>query len=307
MAGCLEIVVPQASEVLVVNNVVRAAGGVIVRDDPDGERRIVVVHRPRYDDWTFPKGKLLDGETHETAALREVEEETGLHCDLRQHLDAIEYRDRENRQKIVQYWIMTPRDGVFLPSAEVDDLRWLSLREAESCLTYAHDRELLRTLLRTASNAPLFLVRHAPAGSRSGWTEADELRPLSKKGRRQAERLIRQFRDVEITRIVSSPYVRCVQTVRPLAVVRGLQVDASDALTEGASTPDALALVDELAAGPAVLCTHGDVIMALVGHFAELGMGLEDEPAWQKGSTWALERLEGRFVSARYLPPPAAS
>jgi 8-oxo-dGTP diphosphatase len=116
---------------------VRAAGGVVRRDG-----RIAVVHRPRYDDWSLPKGKLHPGETWEEAALREVREETGLECELRHELSSTSYHDRKGRSKLVRYWLMDVVGGEFAPNDEVDELRWLTPAEAASLLTYPRDVEL---------------------------------------------------------------------------------------------------------------------------------------------------------------------
>jgi 8-oxo-dGTP diphosphatase len=122
---------------------VEAAGGVVVR-----ERKVAVVHRPKYDDWSLPKGKLDPGESFEEAALREVEEETGLRCRHGRELPSTEYRDAKGRPKLVRYWEMTPIEGEFSPSEEVDELRWLEPAAADGLLTYEHDRELLRAVNR---------------------------------------------------------------------------------------------------------------------------------------------------------------
>src|SRR4051794_12516004 len=118
---------------------IQAAGGVVV--DADG--RIAVVHRPRYDDWSLPKGKLDEGESFEEAALREVAEETGLTCRLKQQLGDASYRDRKDRAKLVRYFEMEPASGEFAPNDEVDELRWLTPEEALGELTYEFDRELV--------------------------------------------------------------------------------------------------------------------------------------------------------------------
>jgi 8-oxo-dGTP diphosphatase len=125
---------------------VEAAGGVVWRRWPEGGAEILLVHRPRYDDWTVPKGKLDAGETHVEAALREVEEETGLRCSLGPELPSASYRDRRGRPKRVRYWAMTPVGGRFTPTAEVDEVRWLPVPEAKALLSYPRDRELLDAL-----------------------------------------------------------------------------------------------------------------------------------------------------------------
>jgi 8-oxo-dGTP diphosphatase len=125
--------------------IVRAAGGVVVRNRL-GTREVVVVHRPKYDDWTLPKGKALPGESDEECALREVEEETGLRCALEVELASTSYRDSRDRPKVVRYWLMCPAGGRLLPANEVDDARWLPLPEAEELLSYDRDRDVLRSL-----------------------------------------------------------------------------------------------------------------------------------------------------------------
>jgi 8-oxo-dGTP diphosphatase len=129
---------PEAAEV-------KASGGVVWRRAQDGSVELVVVHRPRYDDWSLPKGKLDAGETWEDAALREVEEEVGLRCRLGDELPPIDYRDNKGRAKVVRYWLMEP-DGSesFTPNDEVDEMRWVDVATATALLSYPHDAELVR-------------------------------------------------------------------------------------------------------------------------------------------------------------------
>lgn len=126
--------------------VVQAAGGVVWRRSDDGDVEILLVHRPRYDDWTLPKGKLEAFESHEHAALREVEEETGLRCRLGAELRATSYRDRRGRPKVVRYWAMTPVGGRFQPSREVDGVRWVPVPGALRLLSYERDVEVVAAL-----------------------------------------------------------------------------------------------------------------------------------------------------------------
>lgn len=125
---------------------VEAAGAVVWRAGQDGGIEVALVHRPRYEDWSFPKGKLLPGETLQEAAVREVSEETGFQCRMGRVIDVQRYRDSRGRWKEVTYWLMEWVEGPFHPSDEVDRLRWVAVAEAEHVLTYDRDRELLRDL-----------------------------------------------------------------------------------------------------------------------------------------------------------------
>jgi 8-oxo-dGTP diphosphatase len=148
----------------------------------------------------------------------------------------------------------------------------------------------------------VFLIRHAPAGDRDAWEGDDRLRPLSKKGRKQARAIAEQLQPMRVRRLISSPYVRCVQTLEPLAERLGVKVEEDERLAEGAGLA-VLDLVREAGDG-AALCTHGDVCVDLLGHLARLGVVRGTLEA-EKGSTWVLELQGDRIVGARYLRPPA--
>jgi 8-oxo-dGTP diphosphatase len=121
---------------------VKAAGGVVTRDDG----QVALIHRPKYDDWTLPKGKLDPGENFEHAALREVEEETGLRCRLGRELPTAKYRNAKGRRKVVRYWQMEPLAGEFAPNKEVDEMRWVHPEDAKRLLSYERDREVVSGL-----------------------------------------------------------------------------------------------------------------------------------------------------------------
>ena len=133
---------------------IEAAGGVVWRRTAKGVIKVLLVHRPRYDDWSLPKGKLDPGESHREAALREVEEETGLRCDAHEELLEVRYVDRKGRTKRVRYWAMEPIGGEFAPNDEVDEVRWVCHEEIASLVSYPRDAEVvdgLRQLSVTAS------------------------------------------------------------------------------------------------------------------------------------------------------------
>ena len=282
---------------------VRAAGGLVVREAERGPD-LVLVHRAAYDDWSFPKGKLEPGEDERTAALREVEEETGLVCDVGEDLGAITYVDARGRPKVVRYWVMRPPAGA--------DPRADHAGDAGPLLTYPHDRALLRRLNggsppETASPVPVYVVRHGNAFVRDEWRadDPDELRPMSKTGRKQSRRLAAHLADVPFARLVSSPYLRCIQTLEPFADARGLDITIARELSEGESAAGAEAWVLATGAdGPAALSTHGDVLRALIDELIERGLPLAGgEMGFRKGCAWRLDVLDGRVVGLTYIPP----
>jgi 8-oxo-(d)GTP phosphatase len=273
---------------------VRAAGGAVLRAASHRRGEVLLVHRPGYRDWTLPKGKIERGESDEECALREVAEETGFECLLGPELGETRYRERRGREKSVRYWIMTVRDGTFQPNSEVDEVRWVPLSSVARELSYPGDRAILDAIEPTLRSLVL-LVRHGRAGDRDEWTGDDRLRPLDKRGRRQADAMVAPLAGYALSRLVSSPYVRCVQTLEPLSARLGLPVEHDPAIAEGVPVQKARGLIDRLGPGPVVLCTHGDVVEALVG---------EGEPK-KKGSTWFLARRNGAVEPVRYWPPLA--
>ena len=303
MAQGLEGAVPQAPTLLGVSQPVRAAGGIVLRGEgPD--RSVALVHRPRYDDWSFPKGRLDDGEDEATAALREVEEETGLRCRLGPSVGAVTYRDRRGRAKVVRYFRMDADGGRFTPNHEVDDVRWVPIEDAVRLLSYAHDRSLLRQVLAGLPASALYVVRHAKAGIRAAWSGPDEERPLTRRGRKQARRLVERFQGLEMRRILSSPFLRCVQTVEPLGEARGLAVEAIPELREGASVEELLGALASLDEGPTVVCGHGTEIRSMIDRLEAGGATIEGARGIAKGSVWVLDREGERIVAAQYLPAP---
>jgi 8-oxo-dGTP diphosphatase len=151
----------------------------------------------------------------------------------------------------------------------------------------------------------LYLIRHAEAGHREEWGDPDHLRPLTKDGWRQANALVELFAEQLFTRLVSSPYVRCVQTLEPMAQSRGLPVETADALAEGRSAGETFQLMLAVCGdGPAALSTHGDIVENVLDDLQRRGASIEGPLELQKGSTWILGVSDGEFESARYIPPP---
>ncbi|GGL37705.1 NUDIX hydrolase [Phycicoccus endophyticus] len=240
---------------------------------------VALVHRPRYDDWSWPKGKLDPGEDWAAAATRETHEETGLTVRLGLPLPEARYtlldRDGTPSDKVVRYWAARVTGGSGRLVNEIDDVAWLSHREAHDRLDYARDRDQLLALVRhhqagTLDTWPLVVVRHAQAVPRSAWDGHDDTRrPLTRAGRERAGALVPVLAAYAPERVVSSPSVRCLETVAPFAGVAGMRVRERESLAEEGFADDpsrAPARLQRMLerARPAVLCTHGPVLPALL-------------------------------------------
>jgi len=287
--------------------VITAAGGLVFKITTKGRLRVLLVHRPAYDDWGFPKGKADPGESSEETARREVLEETGYDCRIVAPLGKTRYRVRGG-VKEVSWFAMRPLPGSpgFEPNNEIDEIEWVRRKKARKVLDYDSDRRLLgeADLKALAQTGTLRFLRHGFAGNRDKWTGDDRLRPLTKKGLKQADAIAASLKERGIERIVTSPYHRCVQTVEPLAESIGAKIEKHSALGEEADTDAAYALVDSLVGTNAVLCSHGDVIPALINRLMWAGLTLESRFYCAKGSIWEVDVERGKFTSGRYVPPP---
>ncbi|MEC3954551.1 bifunctional NUDIX hydrolase/histidine phosphatase family protein [Nocardia sp. CDC153] len=285
-----------------------AAGAVLWRPAADGGLEIALVHRPKYDDWSLPKGKLDPGETPMITAVREVAEETGLNSRLGRYLGHVTYPVTGHRRlKRVDYWAARVVDGKFESNTEVDELDWRRLDTVMDALSYPMDRSIVRNFLRQpADTTHLLLVRHAKAGRRDRYAGADDERPLEKAGRTQARALVPNLLAFGAAEIVSAPPVRCVQTVTPLAEKLAVDVELEPLFSESgyAAAPDAARkrardLVSEDSVR--VICSQGKVIPDLLDWWAaEDGISLP--PARnRKGSVWVLSFHQGRLVAADHI------
>jgi 8-oxo-(d)GTP phosphatase len=272
-----------------------AAGGLLWRRRPGGGTEIGLVHRPRYDDWTFPKGKAHNGEGLLTTAVREILEETGHRVVLGRRLPDTTYQVAEG-VKTVSYWTARDGGGEFLPGDEVDEIRWLDKEHAVRLLSYDYDRRLLAALDtdRTLDTRSVLLVRHAKAGKRSEWSRPDRERPLTAAGRKQAEAIRRMLPHFGIVRLHSAPLVRCVETLEGYARDIDVKMVEESLLSEEGYWPAseaAAARIVELAAEsvyPVVVCSQGGVIPDLVEQLTtRAGLAIHEFPS-RKASAWVL-------------------
>ena len=269
---------------------------------PAGSKvEIALIHRPRYDDWSLPKGKLDPDEPALLAATREVGEELGSRVATSRRMADVSYATPAGR-KTVTYWVMRHVGGSFEAGAEVDAVEWQRPKAARERLSYDVDRRVLEDF--TAVPLPdsvIVLVRHAKAGRRSEWRGNDKDRPLDESGARQAKRLVPLLTQFAPARIVAAEPVRCIDTVRPLADALGLSVhvDATfgdDAfLAAPARSEDALMALAK-PGRVTVVCSQGDAIPGLVDR---VGRGVQDSDT-RKGAFWVLSFVDGNVVSTDY-------
>jgi 8-oxo-dGTP diphosphatase len=253
---------------------VLAAGAVVLR-----KGRVLLVHRPSYDDWSFPKGKLARGEAAAAAAVREVAEETGLRVRLGVPLARQSYPNGA-RTKVVDYWVGRvvgdPDVSGYLVNSEIDEVDWVDLDKARRLLTYPRDLHTLGEALQTGkATRALVLLRHGQARSRKRWKRDDRERPLLVTGSAQARRAVPVIGAYAVTRVVTSSSARCVDTVRPYVEQSGCRMTSTADLSEEDASPASVRrIVEKLMRTPEdiVLCTHRPVLPAVYD-----ALGLEHE------------------------------
>lgn len=295
---------------------IHAAGGIVWRPRrprkaaANGKDRVEVllVHRPGYDDWSFPKGKPDRGESLPVTAVREIEEETGYPVRLGHPLPETLYRVRGGMKR-VSYWVARPtgRPRPFTPNAEVDEVRWVRVREARKLLTYDHDRMLLKafTALRDAKahrTRTVIVLRHSQARVRTAWKRNDLDRPLTKPGEAQSAKLAPLLWAYGASRVVTSPAVRCTQTVEPYAASVKALLEVDDRLSEETKPKLVSRSIETILERkrPTVVCTHRPTLPWV---FATLGI----EPhELAPGEGIVIHHRKGRVVATEPFAHRAA-
>jgi 8-oxo-dGTP diphosphatase len=290
---------------------VEAAGGVLWRGDPT-DPEVCVVHRPRYDDWSLPKGKLDVGEHPLLGALREIEEETGFAARPGRRLGSLRYAVLEGPKR-VRYWACEAVRGSFTANREVDELRWLTVSEALALLPPTHDGGVLeRFATDTRRTRALVVVRHASAGDKRGWIGSDADRPLDLAGRGRAALVASLLQAYAVRRLAAADVVRCRDTLAPYARSAGLVVTPLAPTTAGTYEQDPAAAVDAVAQlldddGTAAWCGQREVIPDLAAALAaRLGgtVDPDDLGDLRKGALLLLHVGvdDGKLVAVERLP-----
>jgi 8-oxo-dGTP pyrophosphatase MutT (NUDIX family)/phosphohistidine phosphatase SixA len=262
---------------------VLAAGALCWREEA-GKLRVAIIHRGRYDDWTFPKGKVDPGESLPEAAVREIKEETGLRIKLGVPLETVSYPLDKSKTKVVHYWAAKVTDSSlekskFKPNEEVSEVVWMDAKKASPKLSYQHDRDLLQELIdlyesENLKTTPLVILRHAKATPRSEFPGKEGARPLLDEGYYQAQDLVRFLGSFGPKNIYSSPWRRCLETISPYVEKNSIEIFEKEQLTEDSfrSNPKGVVkLLRQIVAEgkSSLVCSHRPVMPLILKTLAE--------------------------------------
>ena len=293
------------------DEVIAAAGVVLWRRLTEDLLQVALIHRPRYDDWSFPKGKVELGESEISTAFREAFEETGYECTFGPELCTVEYLVGEIK-KTVRYWSAQAigEPAPVMDPSDVDQLIWLTIEDGYVKLSRAGDIEVLKSFEKFgADTIPLVLLRHGKAIAREEWFGDDGDRPLAQLGQIQAMRMLSRYLPFGITEIHTSDAVRCYETVTPMARSLSLDMIYWSELSEYAFAKDkkaAINVVNDIieSEARAFVCGHNPVLPGIVKKFIGKKSFKELEHGLLPGEAWILHHRDGEIVAIDWMPAP---
>lgn len=287
---------------------IRAAGALLWRENSELKIEIALIHRPRYDDWSLPKGKVEEGETSLRCAFREVMEETGITPRFGRELGTVEYEEIGGLKR-VKYWsAKAPKNHPeFEVNEEVDEIRWLMPNEALALATHQSDKDIVESFLTTEPHTDtLIILRHTKALERGDWDDDDSKRTLDERGFLQAEALIEHLQPYSLDEIYSSNYIRCVQTVTPLGQARDLKITEIPNLNEENFEADpersiSFANAVKQDEKNILICSHNPVIPTMLRGILNTKLKNKDLIKLEPGDAWIVHRVRGEIVALDFL------
>ncbi len=289
-------------------DVIMAAGAVLWRRDRAGQVEVAIIHRPAYDDWTLPKGKVEGSEALIACAYREVLEETGYRSRFGPYLGDTFYQVN-GIPKVVRYWATQalPGDDESFDRSEVDEILWLAPKKAIERLTIKDDRKILKKFLKLGRDTrPIVLLRHAEAVERDGWQGDDGDRPLTDKGQRQVSELITSMRVFDIKEIHTSDAIRCFETVKPIAGAYGIRPVVNSDLSEYTYSRDkasaARYIKNLFERDEAIMvCGHNPILSKIVKKLARRLDMYKEDFSLGKGDAFIIHRSNGKIYDIDHL------
>jgi len=288
--------------------VIRAAGALLWREVDSRNLEIALIHRPRYNDWSLPKGKIEGGETALQCAYREVFEETGIKASLTRQLGTVEYEESGELKRVIFWSAHCSLDtGTFVVNEEVDELVWFTPEDALVKATHDSDRQIIDSFqAQEPRTDTLIILRHTKALERGDWDEADSERTLDEVGFDQAQLLIKHLEPFAIDEVYTSNYTRCVQTVTPLSHSRGLTITQVPSLNEETFENDpqrSVAFANALKQDEKniLICSHNPVIPTMLRGILNTKLKNKDLIKLEPGDAWIVHRVRGEIVGLDYL------
>jgi 8-oxo-dGTP diphosphatase len=287
---------------------IRAAGALLWREVDSRNLEIALIHRPRYNDWSLPKGKIEGGETALQCAYREVFEETGIKASLTRQLGTVEYEESGELKRVIFWSAHCSLDtGTFVVNEEVDELVWFTPEDALVKATHDSDRQIIDSFqAQEPRTDTLIILRHTKALERGDWDEADSERTLDEVGFDQAQLLIKHLEPFAIDEVYTSNFTRCVQTVTPLSHSRGLNITQVPSLNEETFETDpqrAVAFANALKQDEKniLICSHNPVIPTMLRGILNTKLKNKDLIKLEPGDAWIVHRVRGEIVGLDYL------
>ncbi|MEN9605930.1 MAG: hypothetical protein RJB29_804 [Actinomycetota bacterium] len=293
-----------------MSEAISAAGAVVWRKHKDNFTEVAIIHRPKYDDWSFPKGKIEVGESLIACAHREVLEETNLQTEFGPHLGQVEYFTPDGLKKVTYWSAKVIVEKPFRANTEVDQLKWIPITKVIEVLTNETDKEIFDKFVKVKFNSkPFILLRHAKAITRDEWQGEDDDRPLSSSGQNQAMRLLSTYQVFNIDQIHSSDAVRCYDTVKSMAKGLDIKLEVSSKLSESTYKKDkekAFDYVRELIKEDKsiLICSHNPILPKMLNKLTKKSEIEADEDKLSPADGWVIHRSGKEIIQIDRLDAP---
>ena len=288
-----------------------AAGAVLWRKSEKKKIEVLIIHRPKYDDWTFPKGKAEIGEPLIACAYREVLEETNIETAFGPYLGEVEYLTNDGKKKVSFWSAKVVKEKDFKPNAEVDQLKWVEVAKVKELLTLDTDRKILEQFLQIEPDTkPLILLRHAKAVTRDEWQGEDDDRPLDSYGQNQAKRLLAMYQVFNLEQIHSSDAVRCYDTVVAIAKGLNIKLEVTGKLSESTFKKDkekAFDYAKDLIKlnESVLLCSHNPILPKMLNKLTKKSEVDADEGKLLPADGWVIHRIGKEVIQIDRIDSPS--
>jgi 8-oxo-dGTP diphosphatase len=293
-----------------MSEIILAAGAIVWRKDKDESIEVAVIHRPKYDDWSFPKGKCEIGEELIACAHREVLEETNIATEFGPFLGTVDYQTSLGPKQVLFWSAKSIDEKIFTPNTEVDQLKWVGLKKVKQLLSMESDKEILDKFSKlNLDTKPLVLLRHAKAVSRDEWQGDDDDRPLDDLGENQARRMLAIYQVFNLSQIHTSDAVRCFSTVEPMAKGLAIKLEVTGKLSESGYRKDkerAFDYAKELLkeGSNSLICSHNPILPKMLNKLSKKSDVEADEEKLSPADGWVLHRIGREIIQIDRLDAP---